>query len=60
MKIAVTYDNGNVFEHFGHSESFAIYEAENGTVIEKRIVGTGRISVTRSPTAAATARWRRF
>ena len=40
MKIAVTYDNGNVFEHFGHSESFAIYEAENGTVIEKRIVGT--------------------
>lgn len=24
MKIAVTYENGNVFQHFGHSEQFKI------------------------------------
>ncbi len=32
MKIAVTYDNGNVFQHFGKTEYFKIYEVE-----EKRI-----------------------
>ncbi len=26
MKIAVTYENGNVFQHFGHSEQFKVYE----------------------------------
>lgn len=32
MKIAVTYQNGLVFQHFGHSEAFKIYEIENGEV----------------------------
>ena len=27
MKIAVTYENGQVFQHFGHTEQFKIYEA---------------------------------
>lgn len=26
MKIAVTYENGNVFQHFGHTEQFKVYE----------------------------------
>ena len=26
MKIAVTYDNGNIFQHFGKTENFKIYE----------------------------------
>lgn len=30
MKIAVTYENGQIFQHFGHSESFKIYETEIG------------------------------
>ena len=30
MKIAVTYDNGNVFGHFGHTEQFKIYEVVDG------------------------------
>lgn len=32
MKIAVTYQNGQVFQHFGHTEQFKIYEVENGKV----------------------------
>ena len=28
MKIAVTYDNGNVFQHFGKTENFKVYEVE--------------------------------
>ena len=30
MKIAVTYDNGNVFQHFGRTENFKVYEIEDG------------------------------
>ena len=38
MKIAVTYENGRVFQHFGHCESFKIYDAENRTVQSSEIV----------------------
>ena len=31
-KIAVTYENGNVFQHFGHTEQFKIYEISDGKV----------------------------
>ena len=40
MKIAVTYENGNVFGHFGHTEQFKIYEVENGAVVSSRVVPT--------------------
>ena len=33
MKIAVTYDNGEVFQHFGHTEEFKLYEVEDGSVV---------------------------
>ena len=29
MKIAVTYDNGQIFQHFGHTGTFKIYEISN-------------------------------
>ena len=32
MKIAVTYENGNVFQHFGHTRQFKLYEVENGAI----------------------------
>lgn len=32
MKIAVTYDNGEVFQHFGHSKEFKVYDVQDGTV----------------------------
>ena len=40
MKIAVAYENGMVFQHFGHTEQFKIYETENGQVVSSRIVPT--------------------
>ena len=40
MKIAVTYENGTVFQHFGHTEQFKIYEVENGTVTQEQVVDT--------------------
>ena len=36
MKIAVTYENGQVFQHFGHTEQFKIYEAAEGKVVSAR------------------------
>ena len=33
LLIAVTYDNGQVFQHFGHTEQFKIYEVEDGKVV---------------------------
>lgn len=40
MKIAVTYENGNVFAHFGHTKQFKFYEIQNGTVTAERVVPT--------------------
>lgn len=40
MKIAVTYDNGNVFQHFGHTEEFKIYDVEDGRVVAYDVIGT--------------------
>jgi len=40
MKIAVTYDNGEVFQHFGHTEQFKIYEIDNNEVVNSEIVDT--------------------
>ena len=40
MRIAVTYENGNVFQHFGHTEEFKVYEVEDGKVTGTEIVGS--------------------
>ncbi|MBP3310986.1 MAG: NifB/NifX family molybdenum-iron cluster-binding protein [Butyricicoccus sp.] len=40
MKVAVTYENGQVFQHFGHSEQFKVYDVENGTVVKSEVIGT--------------------
>ena len=40
MKIAVTFENGNVFQHFGHTEKFKIYDISNGKIINESIVDT--------------------
>lgn len=40
MKIAVTYEDGKVFQHFGHTENFKIYEMENGEILSSEIVNT--------------------
>lgn len=40
MKIAVTYENGYVFQHFGHTEQFKFYEVINGKIISSEVVNT--------------------
>ena len=40
MKIAVTYENGNVFQHFGRTEYFKLYEVEDGRVISSEVIGS--------------------
>ena len=40
MRIAVTYENGQVFQHFGHSEQFKIYEVEDGKVVSSEVIGS--------------------
>ena len=40
MKIAVTYEAGQIFQHFGHTEQFKIYDVENGAVVKEEVVGT--------------------
>ena len=40
MKIAVTYGNGQIFQHFGHSENFKIYETEGKNIVRAEVIGT--------------------
>lgn len=40
MRIAVTYDNGEVFQHFGHTEEFKIYEVDDNKIISTEIIGS--------------------
>lgn len=40
MKIAVTYENGQVFQHFGHTEQFKIYEISGSQIVNEQVVDT--------------------
>ena len=40
MKIAVTYEDGNVFQHFGRTENFKIYEVEDGKVVSAEVMSS--------------------
>ena len=40
MKIAVTYEAGEIFQHFGHTENFKVYDVEDGKVIDSKVVNT--------------------
>ena len=40
MKIAVTYENGMVFGHFGHTAEFKIFEVVDGKVVSSEVVDT--------------------
>lgn len=40
MKIAVTHENGQVFQHFGHTREFKVYDVEDGKVRSARVVDT--------------------
>lgn len=40
MKIAVTYENGQVFQHFGRTEQFKVYEVEDGRIVSSQVMST--------------------
>ncbi len=40
MKIAVTYEDGAVFPHFGHTEQFKLYTVEDGKITGEQVVDT--------------------
>lgn len=40
MRIAVTYENGNIFQHFGHTEQFKLYDVEDGKVVSEKVIDT--------------------
>lgn len=40
MRIAVTYEDGNIFQHFGHSEQFKFYDVEEGKIVNTQVVDT--------------------
>ena len=43
MKIAVTYDNGEVFQHFGRTENFKVYEIEDNKVISSEVISSNGV-----------------
>ncbi|MBE6984215.1 MAG: dinitrogenase iron-molybdenum cofactor biosynthesis protein [Ruminococcaceae bacterium] len=40
MKIAVTYQNGQIFQHFGHTAQFKLYEVEGGKIVNTEVIDT--------------------
>ena len=40
MRIAVTYEDGQIFQHFGHTEQFKVYDVEDGKIINSEVVDT--------------------
>lgn len=40
MRIAVTYENGEIFQHFGHTEQFKIYDVEDGRIVSSEVIDT--------------------
>ncbi len=40
MRIAVTFENGEIFQHFGHTAQFKLYDAEDGKIVNEQIVDT--------------------
>ena len=40
MRIAVTYENGSIFQHFGHTEQFKLYDVQEGKVLSSQVVDT--------------------
>ena len=40
MKIAVTYSNGEIFQHFGHTEQFKVYTVEGNKILSAEVINT--------------------
>ena len=40
MRIAVTYESGEIFQHFGHTSQFKVYDVADGTVVASEVIDT--------------------
>ena len=40
MRIAVTYEKEEIFQHFGHTQQFKVYDVENGAIVSSQVVDT--------------------
>ena len=40
MRIAVTYQNGEIFQHFGHTAQFKVYDVQDGQVVSSQVIDT--------------------
>ena len=43
MKIAVTYENGQVFQHFGQTQQFKVYELDDGKIKASEVIGNNGV-----------------
>ena len=41
MKIAVTYENGQIFQHFGKTETFKIYDVNDQGIVDSEVISAG-------------------
>lgn len=44
MKIAVTYENGQIFQHFGKTEAFKIYDVNDQGIVSSEVISWWRRS----------------
>ena len=40
MKLAVTYSNGNIFQHFGKTSQFKVYDIEDNKIVKSEVIST--------------------
>ena len=40
MRVAVTYENGNILGHFGRTEQFKVYDIEDGKIVDSKVLDT--------------------
>lgn len=40
MRVAVTYENGQIFQHFGRTEMFKVYDIQDGKIVASEVVDT--------------------
>jgi len=40
MRIAATYENGQIFQHFGHTQQFKVYDVEGGKILSSEVIDT--------------------
>ena len=52
MKIAITYEAGFIYQHFGHTAAFKVYDIENGVVVSVRAANIPAAATAAASTAA--------